>query len=390
MTKKDVLEIRHQFAPSVCSISKICGCYVDGDHNKVATIKEQFLTMPEEETFKYFEIFKKTLSGSIGKNLVTMPFPTSQEFEGGTQEFLCRLRKSKLEDDDLVNEFYDKVIETYDYTGNYLIMLIHDTYDIPGKTTDGILMDDASDEVYEYIMCSICHENLSKAGLSYFDVESTFHNRVRDWVVDMPDIGFLFPAFIDRSTDIHNILYYTKKPEELHESFISNLLGTGLPITAGEQKDVFHEIVAETLGDDCNYDNLNEMIEQRKDSPEPLTLTKNTIKNLLTESGVSDDKMENFDAHYEKVTSAAAPAPQPAENTDDEAAIVVPREKSTVMYASNVANTRTFEVKTPDVVIKVNPERTDLVETMEIDGRKCIVIQISDQVEVNGIPINNN
>ena len=155
--------------------------------------------------------------------------------------------------------------------------------------------------------------------------------------------------------------------------------------------------MAETLGDDCNYDivrtihdNLNEMIEQRKDSPEPLTLTKNTIKNLLTESGVSDDKMENFDAHYEKVTSAAAPAPQPAENTDDEAAIVVPREKSTVMYASNVANTRTFEVKTPDVVIKVNPERTDLVETMEIDGRKCIVIQISDQVEVNGIPINNN
>lgn len=178
--QKDVLEIRHQFAPSVCSISKICGCYVDSDHNKVATIKEQFLTMPEEETFKYFEIFKKTLSGSIGKNLVTMPFPTSQEFEGGTQEFLCRLRKSKLEDDDLVNEFYDKVIETYDYTGNYLIMLIHDTYDIPGKTTDGILMDDASDEVYEYIMCSICHVNLSKAGLSYFDVESTFHNRVRD------------------------------------------------------------------------------------------------------------------------------------------------------------------------------------------------------------------
>ena len=148
MTKKDVLEIRHQFAPSTCSISKICGCYVDGDNKKVATIKEQFLTMPEEETFKYFEIFKKTLSGSIGKNLVTMPFPTSQEFDGGTQEFLNRLRKSNLEDDELIDEFYDKVIENYDYTGNYLILLIHDTYDVPGKTTDGIMMDDASDEVY--------------------------------------------------------------------------------------------------------------------------------------------------------------------------------------------------------------------------------------------------
>lgn len=154
--------------------------------------------------------------------------------------------------------------------------------------------------------------------------------------------------------------------------------------------------MAETLGDDCNYDmvrtihdNLNEMIEQRKDSPEPLTLSKNTIKNLLAESGVSDEKMADFDAHYEKVTAAAAPPEQPSENPEDEPAIVVPREKSTVMYATNVANTKTFEVKTPDVVIKVNPERTDLVETMEIDGRKCIVIQISDQVEVNGIPINN-
>ena len=333
MTKKDVLEIRHLFAPKECSISKIRGCYVDGDCNKVATINEQFLTMPEEETYKYFEILKKTLSGSIGKNLVTMPFPTSQEFEGGTQEFLNKLRKSKLENDELINEFYDKVIENYDYTGNYLILLIHDTYDVPGKTTDGIMMDDASDEVYDYIMCSICHVNLSKAGLSYFDVESTFHNRVRDWVVDMPDIGFLFPAFIDRSTDIHNVLYYTKKPEELHDSFISNILGTSLPITAGEQKDVFQEIVAETLGDDCNYDmvrtihdNLNEMIEQRKDSPEPLTLSKNTIKNLLTESGVSDEKMADFDAHYEKVTAAASPPEQPSENPEDEPAIVVPRE----------------------------------------------------------------
>ena len=394
MTKKDVLEIRHQFAPSSCSISKICGCYVDGDNNKVATIKQQFLTMPEEEAFKYYDIFKKTLSGSIGKNLVTMPFPTSQEFEGGTQEFLNRLRKSKLEDDELIGQFYDKVIETYDYTGNYLILLIHDSYDVPGKTTDGLTMDDASNEVYEYILCSICHVNLSKAGLSYFDMESTFHNRVRDWVVDAPDIGFLFPAFIDRGTDIHNVLYYTKKPEELHDDFISRLLGTSLPITAAGQKDTFQEIVTETLGDDCSleivktiHDNLNEMLEERKDSPEPLTLSKNTIKNLLSDSGVSDEKLSTFDESYNKVISAVNP-PEPEESSDDPE-VVVPRERSAVMYASNIASTRAFEVKTPDVIIKVNPERTDLVETMEIDGRKCIVIQISDQVEVNGIPIKN-
>ena len=163
MTKKDVLEIRHLFAPKECSISKIRGCYVDGDCNKVATINEQFLTMPEEETYKYFEILKKTLSGSIGKNLVTMPFPTSQEFEGGTQEFLLRLRGSKLQDDAILDEFYDKVIESYDYGENYYIILIHAVYDIPGKSSDGQEMFDASDEIYDHILCSICPVNLSKA-----------------------------------------------------------------------------------------------------------------------------------------------------------------------------------------------------------------------------------
>lgn len=394
MTKKDVLEIRHQFAPATCSISKICGCYVDGDRKKVATLKEAFLSLPEEEAFKYFEIFKKTLSGNIGKNLVTMPFPTNQEFEGGTQEFLFKLRNSKLEDDELIAEFYDKVIDTYDYTGNYLILLIHDTYDVPGKTTDGLMMDDASDEVYEYIMCSICHVNLSKAGLSYFDAESTFHNRIRDWVVDMPDIGFLFPAFIDKGSDIHNVLYYSKKPEEMHYEFVDKLLGTSFPITAGTQKETFQTIVTETLGMDCDYEtvkniheNLNEMMQERKDNPEPFTLSKSSIKNLLSSSGVTDDKLEDFDTHFERATSATI-ATKPVSN--DASGNQPPRPEPKVeLYASNLVNTRSFEVKTPDVVIKVNPERTDLIETREIDGRKCLVIQISDEVEVNGIPIKN-
>lgn len=394
MTKKDVLEIRHQFAPSTCSISKICGCYVDGDRKKVATLKEAFLSLPEEEAFKYFEIFKKTLSGNIGKNLVTMPFPTNQEFEGGTQEFLLKLRNSKLEDNALIEEFYDKVIDTYDYTGNYLILLIHDTYDVPGKTTDGLTMEDASDEVYEYIMCSICHVNLSKAGLSYFDAESTFHNRIRDWVVDMPDIGFLFPAFIDRGSDIHNVLYYSKKPEEMHYGFVDKLLGTSSPITAGTQKETFQTIITETLGMDCDYEtvkniheNLNEMMQEKKDNPEPFTLSKSAIKSLLSSSGVTDDKLEDFDAHFEKATAATI-ASKPVSN--DASGNQTPRPEPKVeLYASNLVNTRSFEVKTPDVVIKVNPERTDLIETREIDGRKCIVIQISDEVEVNGIPIKN-
>lgn len=391
MTKKEVLEIRHRFAPTICSIDKICGCYVDGDRKKVAKIKEAFLSLPEEEAYKYFDIFKKNLSGSIGRNLITMEFPTEQELDGGTQEMLMELRKCKLDDDELLDKFYDAVIEHYDYTGNYLILLIHDNYDIPGKTTDGITMDDASDEVYEYIMCSICHVNLSKPGLSYFDLENTFHDRIRDWIVDVPDMGFLFPAFMDRSTDIHNVLYYTKKPEELHYEFLKHVLGTGLPITAGNQKETFHSIITETLGTECSleavkniHDNLKVKIDEQKENPEPFTLTKTEIKNLLSESGVSEDKLANFDDHF---LHASAPYIPDNHSVSAEASSTTDRNPKVNLYADNISSARSFEVKTMDVVIKVNPDRTDLIETREIDGRKYIMIEITDNVSVNGIPV---
>lgn len=210
MIKQEINEIKRLYTPSNCSITRICGCYVDGEKNKKTEFREAFLSLPEEEIFKYFELLRKTLSGSPGKNLLDLEFPLASEEEGGTQEFLLRLRESRLKDDALLEEFYDKVISSYEYVGNYLILLIHDAYDVPGKTSDGLTMDDASDTVYEYILCSICPVNLSKPGLSYDATANEFHNRVRDWIVEMPEAGFLFPAFNDRASDIHSVLYYSK------------------------------------------------------------------------------------------------------------------------------------------------------------------------------------
>ena len=75
MNKKEISEIKKQFSPNNCAITRICGCYVDGEKNKKTELKEAFLSLSEEEMFKYFEIFKKTLSGTIGKNLINMEFP---------------------------------------------------------------------------------------------------------------------------------------------------------------------------------------------------------------------------------------------------------------------------------------------------------------------------
>ena len=371
MIKQEINELKRLYTPANCSITRICGCYVDGEKNKKTEFKDAFLSLPEEEIFKYFELLRKTLSGSLGKNMLNLEFPLSTEEEGGTQEFLLRLRDSKLTDDALLEEFYDRVIGSYEYVGNYLILVIHDAYDVPGKASDGLTMDDASDTVFDYIMCCLCPVNLSKPGLSYHMDSNEFHNRVRDWVVEAPHTGFLFPAFNDRCTDLHSTLYYTKNPEEPHSEFVDGILGAVLPLSAGSQKEAFQALVEETLGDFAEYEvvkniheNLTEMIEEHKELPEPLTLDKRQVKDLFEKSGAPEERL----AGLEKIFDEAA-----GENTS--------------LLVDNVANTRTFEVKTPDVVVKVNPERAHLVNTMTLDGKRCLVIELSDQVEVNGISI---
>ncbi len=371
MIKQEITELKKLLTQNNCSVTRICGCYVDGEKNKKAEFRQPFLALPEEEMFKYFEILRKCYSGSLGKNMLNLEFPLAAEEQGGPHDLLLRLRDSKLKDDILLDAFYDKVIETYEYVGNYLILIIHDVYDVPGKTSDGMEMEDASDEIYEYILACVCPVNLSKPGLSYHADENTFHNRIRDWVVDLPDTAFLFPAFNDRGSDLHSMLYYTKNAEELKEGFVEQMFGCPLPLTAGGQKETFQTLVEETLGETCDvkmvktiHEKLAEMVEEHKEKPEPLVLDKNEVKTLFANSGVTNEKLEAFDKHFDETAG----------------------EKATLLV-DNVINNRTFEVKTPDVVVKVKPERTDLVETQIINGRRCLVIALDGSVEVNGIVV---
>ena len=371
MIKQEISEIKKLFTERNCSITRICGCYVDGEKNKKTELKQAFLALPEEEMFKYFEILRKSLSGTIGKNLLNLEFSLESESEGGTQEFLQRLRDSKVRDDALLEQFYDRIIESYEYVGNYLILLIHDVYDVPGRTKDGAEMEDASDEVYEYILACICPVDLSKTGLSYNAAENTFQNRLRDWVVGMPDTAFLFPSFNDRSADIHSTLYYSKNAADLKDDFIDKVLGCSIPLPADCQKEAFQALVEEVLGDNCSVEavknihyELTEVVQEHKEDPEPVVLDKNKVKTIFAKSGLDDDSMDAFDQCYDDTVGP-----------------------DTELMLDNIYSSRSFEVNTPDVTVKVKPERTDLVETKVIDGRQCLVIDLQGTAEVNGVTV---
>lgn len=371
MTKKEIAELKKLYKKDGGCITRICGCYVGNEKEKITTFREAFFSLQEEDELKYYEIFKKTLSGTLEKNLMNLEFSMESEFEGGTQEFLYRLNKSELKDDELLDEFFDKVIQSYECVGNYLILVIHNVYDIPGVTSDGLGMEDASDEVHSFLLCAVCPVNLSKPGLSYHAENNVFSNSNRDWLVDMPEIGFIFPSFNDRSTDIHSTLYYSKNVDELHEEFVDFVLGAAQPVPVSSQKEMFQALIEETLGEKREYETVmgiqeavQEKIEENKDDPQPLLLHKKDMEMIFSESGVDAEKMEQFEAVYERVMPKEPP-----------------------IIAANVVNTKKFEVKTPNITVQVKPEYTHLLETKVVDGRNCLVIAIEDQVEVNGIPL---
>lgn len=424
MNKKEVLELKRRFKKEAATFTRVCGCYVDGNHNKVCKFGNTFLNLEEDEFYKYLEIANKALSGTIGNNLLELKFPIEEEEVGGRQHILMALRASKLEDENLLDTFYDLVIDTYDHAGNYLIVLFHDAYDVMSRTSDNNNLDE-SEEVYEYLICAICPVDLSKPGLGFLEEEHRIGPRVRDWVVGAVDTAFLFPAFNDRSTDIHSTLFYTKNTKEPHSEFMANGLGCGIERTATEQKMAFHSIVRNVLGaedehtDDVLLDlqqNLSDMIDEyaetHDDDEDVFLLDKEVVTKLLADSEISEEKAAKIEKSVDEAFGEKPPA---AENVIDSKALVQNELRVEKMALEDQVGTLTVqlnekdealaertsqliekqeeidnyiaETKTYDVVLRVKPEKASQIKSQVINGQKCLVIPMDEDehATINGV-----
>ncbi len=376
MNKKEVQELRRRFRKEKSTIRKMCGCYVNGDGERITSFRETFAMLSEEEQDKYFEIFKKGMSGSFGHNLFCTQFGETEDAEGNPgenlQELFLKLRDSELEDDGILDEFYERVITAYGYRDNYLILLAHDAYDVPSRTRDGIEMEDASEDVYSYVLCLLCPVNLTDYDICYDAQSLSFRNTNRRWKLEAPMHAMLFPMFTDRMSDITGTLFYSRDAKDIRTDMLAALIGGLTPISATGQRDIFGAIVEETLGGKCEYDDvrniqdiLSDRIEESKDAPEPLVLSKADISGLLADSGVSEENLQRFDTVYDSV---------------------LPKEQP--LQATNIIDTKKMEVKLEGIKITSKPERARLIKTQMIDGRNCLVIPIDDEeVFVNGIAI---
>ena len=373
LNKKEILEIKKILKKENTHIDRIAFCYVDAEKQKRAVYASSFYSVPDGEMFKYSDLFRKALSGTVGKNLNTLDFSLDEEMNGTRHKELLALLDSGLKNKSLLESFYDEVISHYFHAGNYLILLAHGTYDVPGRDSNQAEMFDASDYVYQFMECVICPVDLSKPGLCYDADSSSFVEHIQEWMVGMPECGFLFPAFNDRNADIHSLLYYAGNPEELHPEMTEILLGCAEPVSAKDQKNDFNAAVEEAFGGSCSFqtvkeihENLNRMIEENRDEPDPLVLRKEDVRKILLESGAEDTVLERIETRFVDQNNTGEPSGY---------------------MASNIASTRRFEVKTPELSVQILADRTDLIDTMMIGGQECLVIPLSNDVTVNGISI---
>ncbi len=371
MTERELREIKRRFRPEKSNIPRIVGCLVNGNKQIVSKINQSIGISESDVGEGLLNVMKKTLSGSLGTNLHDVKFSTKQVSESEEHKLLMELRATSLKDASVLDRFYGKVIESVNFDGNYVILLANDIYDVFTKSSDGIGED--STEVFSYIICAVCPVKDTPGAISFKESDSLFHTASISSVLASPALGFMFPAFDDRKTNIYDALYYTRGIADEYPDFCKNIFAGGSPMPPKVQKETFNGCLSEVLSEECSLDvvksvhnQIGEIVLAHKESrdPEPLTITKATVKTMLENCGVAEEKIEKLgEALDESFGTNASLTPK------------------------NVISFNKFELSTPDVTVKVDPEHKDLVSVQTVNGEKYVMIRVSGTVEVNGINV---
>lgn len=363
MNRKEIAEIRRLFSPDYCPITRIAGCYVDAYKGKHILPSRPFLTLPEEEMFKYFAILKKLFSGRIGKTIHNISFEGTEASQACIEFLLSNLVRERLKRSEEIEWFYDSIVASYETSDSYCILMVHGAYDIPRSTKDGIALEDASEDVYEFVLCAICPAKLAKPGLSFDLEDNEIKECIREWLIEAPAAGFLYPAFNDRNQDTEGVMYYTKRQSDRDDKFIKNMLKCRIGKSASEQEKEFAEIVRGSLAENCTFENVkgiwqefDEILEEQKCTMEDNMLKPDFIQKILNENGAKADA-EEIEARL-----------------------------GAGVFASNIAGGKRIEIETDIANISARPNMIDHIELRIVDGEKYFLIPAAG-AKVNGIEL---
>ena len=368
MNRKELAQIRRRFTPEKNDISVIRGCYVNENREIVSTFAKSPLSLPTSEAEYYLNAFKKTLGGAPNRNQFTIPV----NLDDGAGQLLRRLQTSELGDEAAVSDLFKTVIDHLEIEGSYLILAMHDAFSIP-KKNHGMHSDapDLSDNVFNYILVSVCPVKLTKPLLTFFTDDREFHTVEPDLAVTAPALGFMYPAYQDGGADLSAALYYTRDAEDIHADFIDGVFRSEAPASAGDTKQTFYDVLGDSLEGGITFDvvqtlheNLNAQLAERKKDAAPLQVSRKEIASLLGSCDVPEKDQNAFQEAYLEQFGAVG------------------------IEVQNVVEQKRFEIVTDTVTVSVDPERSDLVEMKRVDNARYIMIRVEGDVTVNGVEVN--
>ena len=378
MNQHDLSELRRRLNPDKRNPSVICGCYVDHIGNPITGFSVPVSTLYEQENEAYMAIFKKVLSGQIGQTLNPIAFPAAAD------DLLLRARDTALKDETVVETLFARLIagiraehpdmqsvEDAQNAENWLILLLHDDMDVRKRDVNEEIDHENSDRAFSYVLCAVCPVKQDKPALRYWPEDQLFHQRPPEWLACAPALGFLFPLYEGGAADVDTMLFFSKDKNDAHADFLKAAFNVEAVMPAAVQTEAFQTLLAQTLGTECSLDVVQEMhetiseqIEEQDRDAEPLKLSKRDVAKVLTDGGVSPERVEAFEDGFDKTFGAGA-----------------------VLPAVNVVTPKQFKVEMPSVSIKVDPKQADRLETRVIDGKSYLLIPIEGDIAVNGQPV---
>lgn len=376
MNNNELKEIRSQFKKTNknFTISRLATAYVVP---KIPQTEVPVLEIRDWDDFReaeqeiYLSIFKKALSGKMGKNLMEYVFDREAGEENEYQKKLYSLNQEALSNEEGVKEFLQQVMDNTGYAGKYLITIASCEYAVPELDKNGEVLPDGNRSSFRFLLLCTNPVDLTDIGLFYNQETEAMEKKVDEDMHVLPAVmdAFMFPVFADRAADISRMLYYTAKPKSPNEELILSLSGKEAEMPYDREQDSFSTLLQDLAQEELSfglvrdvYQNIRGMIEDSEEN-EAFEISKPQMKELLADSGLSAGKLERFSAVYDHCVG------------EDE------------LRPINMMDTQKMTVKMPDIQVSVKKEAAGKVRTEVVDGKRYLMIEMDEGLQVNGLEI---
>lgn len=191
INREDMLALTRRMTVTRTSMRRIAGMYVDQEGEMDGTFNIRFLKLSPAERERNLALAKQIPFAGTNTQLRRYFLPDSAKQKDSVWKLLAGIRDAELENDALLDLFYECFMEGEYRGSSYGIFFFHDIYDIPAKASDHERLGE-SEQTYSYLICAVCPVT-------------------GEYEAGDPVWGFLYPAYVEGGAAVNCVDVYEKE-----------------------------------------------------------------------------------------------------------------------------------------------------------------------------------